>query len=115
MDKKRKHKRVKVSSIGEILGEGKSAGFRVRCGDIGIGGIEIFSETQRVIGEHLEIKVTFLTKKGKNLVGTFPGTLRWMIPYNKGYLGGIEFDKKIDGDNYPEFFEFIIEGRGFAL
>lgn len=114
-DIKRTHKRIKVSSIGEILGEGKSGGLRVRLGDIGIGGIEIFSGTQRVVGEHLEIKVTFLTKKGKNLVGTFSGTLRWMIPYKEGYLGGIEFDKKIDGDNHPKFFEYIMEGRSFSL
>ncbi|HEY5648162.1 MAG TPA: PilZ domain-containing protein [Nitrospiria bacterium] len=115
MERRRKHKRVKVSSIGEVLHSDKNRNFKVRLGDIGLGGVEIFSEKQMEVGEAIKLKVTFLAKKGENLVGVFSGTLRWMNPYNKAFLGGIQFDEVIDENNHPEFFARIIGGRGLSI
>lgn len=99
--------------VGEIKRPGGEGPRKVRLGSVGLGGTEIFSETKIKVGERLEVKITILTKKGKNLVGNFPCEVRWAYPYKDGFLAGVQFDQPIDKDNNFGLFSFIVESSDY--
>ncbi len=113
MQKKRQHKRLLVKIVGEIYRTEEDETQRVRLGDVGLGGVEVFSEKEFKKGERLKVKITVLAKKGKNLVGTFPGVIRWTRSHEDGFLAGVQFDQVIDKDSNFDFFSYIVESRDY--
>lgn len=113
MEEKRKHKRIKVQTVGEVYRRADDFRFKVNLGDISFGGAEIFSEKKFEKGDRLEIMLTFPVKKGGNIMGLFTGKVCWAVSYNKGFIGGFQFDKVITRETQPEIFTFILKDKGF--
>lgn len=113
MKERRKYTRVKIKSMGEAVRQEDNTRFKVIVGDISFGGMELFSEDPFEEGERLEITISILTGKKKNIEETFSGSVRWVQPFNEAFIGGFQFDQLVEKDTYPEVYLHIMEAEGY--
>lgn len=107
MVNKRQHKRVTITSVGEIFCMDDNRRFKAFVGGISRGGLEIYSHETVKPNCRLQISLSFLDKNGKSTVENVTGQVRWAAPFQDAYIAGIQFDRLVDRDAAPALSEYI--------
>lgn len=107
MTNKRRHKRVTIKSVGDILCVDDHRQFKAFVGGISRGGLEIYSEVNVKTNCRLKIALSFLDKDGKPKVENLSGQVRWSSQFQDAFIAGIEFDEIVDRESTPALYEYI--------
>jgi len=107
MTNKRRHKRVTIKSVGDILCIDDNRRFKAFVGGISRGGLEFYSPEMVKANCRLKISLTFLDKDGTATVENLTGQVRWSAPFQEAYIAGVQFDVIVDKEAAPALDEYI--------
>lgn len=102
----RRHKRVTIKSVAEVVAENNSR-FQAFVGGISRGGLEIYAPQPVATNARLQMVLTFLDKDGKMQEESVAGVVRWSARFESSYLSGIEFDHLVDAGRTPALAAYI--------
>jgi Tfp pilus assembly protein PilZ len=107
MVNKRKHPRVTIKAISDVLCKDDNRRFKAYLGGISRGGLEVYSSEKMNEGCRLEILIHFIDKSGQPVSEKIPGKVRWSAPMEKDFIAGIEFDQTVDNKQNPALTNYI--------
>jgi hypothetical protein len=102
----RRHKRVTIKSVAEVVGEDDGR-FQAFVGGISRGGLELYAPKPVAKNAHLRMVLTFLDKDGKTQEENVAGVVRWSARFESSYLSGIEFEQLVDPERNPALAAYI--------
>ncbi len=107
MTNRRKHPRVTIKAVTEVLCVNDDRKFKAFVGGISRGGLELSTHDPIDQDCRLELTLHFVNKSGKSQREKISGMVRWFAPFDENYISGIEFSHVLDKADNPALTEYL--------
>jgi c-di-GMP-binding flagellar brake protein YcgR len=104
---RRKYQRMSIKSVAEITLSAKGQPLFAFVGGISRGGLEMFSQQSFPAGQAMRVRLTFLSRQGRQIQEALEGTIRWSSRLGEAHIAGLEFTAPIEERDHPALWAYL--------
>ncbi|GEM_PF-5330859 len=111
MNEKRKHIRVTIKSVAEVvLPDGDFEQSYV--GGISRGGLEMYTSKEIKKDSSIKITLHFLLE-GREVIEPVQGKVKWSAAFKNAFVSGVEFSNVLNSETHPNLIRCIEQAESF--